>query len=267
MMGGASDASCPRTACSMRRLPKIRESDLAEESIQIQSRGETKSPGAQKRRPRKSRIEQSESIRERLFTAAAQVVGKVGYADASIALITQNAGVAQGTYYNYFESRQDLLDRLLPTLGDQMLAHVRKHALGGHNFAELEERSFQGFFSFLRETPEFLRILNEGASYAPVGYKRYFETLSNGYVRFLRRSLRNGEFPAYTEKELEAIAYILISARSYLPMRYSGKNEALPAWVVNNYMKFVRYGLQGVPGGNGGGEAAPGRKLSVKTPG
>jgi AcrR family transcriptional regulator len=199
---------------------------LAKESTQTQSRTETKSPVAQKRRSRKTRIEPSESIRERLFTAAAQVVGKVGYAEASIALITQKAGVAQGTFYNYFESRQDLLDRLLPTLGDQMLAHVRKHALGGHNLAELEERSFQGFFSFLRETPEFLRILNEGASYAPVVYKRYFETLSNGYVRFLRRSLRNGEFPAYTEKELEAIAYILIFRQELPPHALFGQRQS-----------------------------------------
>ena len=238
---------------------------MAKESTQNQSRGRTEASGADKRRPRKTRFEQSESIRERLFSAAAEVVGKVGYADASITLITQKADVAQGTFYNYFESRQDLLDRLLPTLGDQMLAHVRKHALGGHNFAELEERSFLGFFSFLRETPEFLRILNEGASFAPVGYKRYFETLSKGYVKFLHRSLRDGEFPAYTEKELEAIAYILISARSYLPRRYSGKDGALPAWVVRTYVKFVRYGLQGVPAADGNGAVAANRKSSAKT--
>ena len=233
---------------------------MANESIQTRTKKETAPLRTDKRRPRKSRIEQSELIRGRLFKAAADVVGKVGYAAASIALITQKAGVAQGTFYNYFESRQDLLDRLLPALGDQMLAHVRKCALGGHNFAELEERSFQGFFSYLRETPAFLRILNEGENYAPVGYKRYFETLTKGYVKFLQRSLRNGEFPAYGEGELEAIAFILISARSYLPVRFAGKNgkngkngkgdkgdRDLPIWLVKTYMKFVRYGLQGAP--------------------
>jgi AcrR family transcriptional regulator len=239
---------------------------LANESTQIRSKSETTSSRADKRRPRRSRLEQSALIRDRLFSAAAEVVGKVGYADASIALITQKAGVAQGTFYNYFESRQDLLDRLLPALGDQMLAHVRKHALGGHNFAELEERSFQGFFSFLRETPAFLRILNEGESYAPVGYKRYFETLTKGYVKFLKRSLRNGEFPAYREDELEAIAFILISARSYIPMRYTGKSGKngkggeLPMWVVKTYMKFVRYGLQGVPAAKSSGRPAADKK-------
>ena len=220
---------------------------------------------SQKRAPRKTRIKQSEALRERLFSAAAEVVGKVGYADASIALITQAAGVAQGTFYNYFETRQELLDQLLPTLGDQMLSHVRQHALGGHNFADLEQQSLHGFVSFLQQKPEFLRILNEAASYAPTGYERYFETLLHGYVKFLCRSLRNGEFPTYTERELEVIAYILISARGYLPTRYSNKDTALPDWVVNTYMKFVRYGLQGAPRRTNGTnrEMTPVKKVST----
>ena len=40
------------------------------------------------------------------------IVGELGYAGASVALITARADVAQGTFYNYFESRQDLLDQL-----------------------------------------------------------------------------------------------------------------------------------------------------------
>ena len=40
-----------------------------------------------------------------------------------ISLITQRAGVAQGTFYNHFKTRQDLLDQLLPALGKDMLEH------------------------------------------------------------------------------------------------------------------------------------------------
>jgi AcrR family transcriptional regulator len=201
------------------------------------------------RRKRQSRIEQSEAIRTRLFEAAADVVGEVGYAEASVALITQKAGVAQGTFYNYFESRQDLLEQLLPALGERMLAHVRTESLGGKSFAELEERSLRAFFSFLRETPPFYRILNEAENFAPNGYKRHFANVASGYMKFLRRSLHEGEFTDYSEQELEVIAYILMAARGYLALRYlpeqNGESE-LPKWVVDTYMKFVRHGLEGV---------------------
>ncbi len=199
-------------------------------------------------RPRTARAQQAQAIRERLFEAAADVVGRVGYAEASITLITQKAGVAQGTFYNYFASRQDLLDRLLPALGEHMLAHVARCAAGGTNFVEIEERAFRGFFSFLRETPAFLRILNEAESYAPKGYKRHFDHVTKVYVKFLRRSLANGEFPGYADRDLEPVVFMLMAARSYLAMRYIGKSRRktlIPESVVATYMKCVRFGLQG----------------------
>ena len=205
-----------------------------------------------KRAARQTRVEKSEYIREQLFRAAAEVVGEEGYAGASITLITQRAGVAQGTFYNYFDSRQDLLDKLLPSLGMHMLEHVRKAALPGtRTFADLEKRSFEAFFSFLKENPHFLRILNEAESYAPAGYHEHIEVVSRGYVRFLGRALRNGEFPAFDERELEAIVFILMAARGYLAARYLGKGAnrrtrtKLPPAVVDTYMKFVLCGLQG----------------------
>lgn len=197
-----------------------------------------------------SRAEKAELIREALIRAAIEVVGEVGYADASIALITQRAGVAQGTFYNYFASRQDILDQLLPEVGRRMLAHVRDRALGGASFAELEERSFRAFFEFQKETPQLFRILNEAENFAPGGHRHHFGIVSRGYRRFLRQSLRNGEFPAYTEPELEVVAYILMAARSYLALRYTsgeGRIKDIPGRVVRTYMKFVLYGLQGRP--------------------
>lgn len=209
-------------------------------------------PVADKARPAGKRLEKSEAIRESLLKAAAEVVGEIGYANASVALITQKAGVGQGTFYNYFESRQEILDALLPALGKNMLTHIKKSALGGHSFAELEDRSFRGFFDFLEQTPHFFRILIESDVFAPGGHAQHFETVSTQYIRFLRQSHENGEFPAFREDELETIVFILMAARAYLAMHYvfgDGGRKALPDSVVNTYMKFVRYGLEGVPRG------------------
>lgn len=231
----------------------------------------TTSAAADTRPKRKSRLEQSEAIRERLFRAASEVVGEVGYAEASVTLITQRAGVAQGTFYNYFTSRQDLLEQLLPTLGERMLAHVRKEAAGGASFAELEERSFRGFFSFLRATPPFFRILNEAASFAPEGYKRHFDTVSQGYVKFLNRSQREGAFPDFNERELEVVAFVLMAARNYLALRYlPGQQEEgeLPKWVIAAYMKLILHGLQGAPlseAVDGGSGRLPGDRTKGKS--
>ena len=199
---------------------------------------------------RGSRVEKSELLRDALLQAAATVVGEVGYANASIALITAKVGVAQGTFYNYFDSRQDILDALLPTLGDKMLAHIKKCARGGTDFAEIENLALRGFFSFLKETPHFFRILNEAESFAANGHKQHFDNVARKYLHLFQRLKRDGEFPEYKEEELEVIVFILMAARSYLALRYiygNEKNEDLPDWVAKAYMKFVRYGLEGAP--------------------
>ncbi len=198
---------------------------------------------------RGSRLEKSELLRDALLQAAIAVVGEVGYANASIALITAKAGVAQGTFYNYFDSRQDILDALLPTVGDKMLAHIKQCARNGAEFAEIEKCGFQGFFSFLKETPHFFRILNEAESFAPRGHKQHFENVARKYLHMFQRLKREGGFPAYSEEELEVIVFVLMAARSYLALRYiygKEQNDDLPDWVANTYMKFVRYGLEGV---------------------
>lgn len=204
----------------------------------------------EKARPAGKRGEKSEAIRESLVRAAEQVVGEIGYANASITLITQKAGVAQGTFYNYFQSRQEILDALLPALGKDMLAHVKQSALGGHSFAELEDRSFRGFFDYLAQTPHFFRILNEADVFAPKGHAQHFEMVSERYLRFLRQSHGNGEFPGFREDELETIVFILIAARTYLAMHYvfdEDGHKPLPEAVAETYLKFVRYGLEGAP--------------------
>ena len=216
----------------------------------------------------RTRGEKSELIRDALFRAAAEVVGEVGYAGASISLITRTAGVAQGTFYNYFESRQDILDQLLPALGARMREHVRAQAREAEGFAEREERSFRAFFSFLRDTPHFFRILNEAESFAPRAHKEHLETVARTYLQFLRHERRDGAFPGYSDSELEVVVFMLMAARSYLAWRYVYGEELaddVPEWVVRAYMKFVTHGLQGFDQDRPAGARSRARRAAAQT--
>src|ERR1043165_4595611 len=72
-----------------------------------------------------NRVERNAWTKQKIFDAATKVVGKYGYAEASVARITQEAGVAQGTFYNHFENRQELLEQLLPKIGFDMVQFIR----------------------------------------------------------------------------------------------------------------------------------------------
>ena len=174
------------------------------------------------------------------------MVGRLGYAEASVARITELAEVAQGTFYNHFENRQELLDQLLPTIGLQMVDFIAERAGALPPGADRETERFRAFFDFVREVPEFLRILNEAEVFAPNGYQRHLDNIATAYVRTLKRERSAGQVEDYTDQELEVIVHILMGARGYLSRRYAyteGSAHAVPDYVISAYEKLLGSGL------------------------
>lgn len=197
-------------------------------------------------RKQRTRAEQTEETFRRLILAATDVIGKFGYEGATVARITLQADVAVGTFYTYFESRQDLFDRLLPLVGNDMLAHVSERVRGGTSTLDREERGFRALFDYYQLNPGLYRLLNEAETMAPAAHAAHFKNLVRHYVRSLKEGVRRGEVVGYADHELEALSYMLLSIRSYLMMRYSKTGRGakqIPEWLVATYMKFVRGAL------------------------
>ncbi|WGR93159.1 TetR/AcrR family transcriptional regulator [Bradyrhizobium sp. ISRA443] len=192
-----------------------------------------------------NRVERNAWTKQKIFDAATKVVGKYGYAEASVARITEAAGVAQGTFYNHFENRQELLDQLLPKIGLDMVRFIRART-GTADAARQEIERFGAFFDFIREVPEFLRILNEAEFFAPIGYQKHFDNISSAYVRILQRARAAGATNTFSDEEFEAIVQVLMGARGYLSRRYSYSERgvtAVPDYVISAYQKLVTRGL------------------------
>ncbi|QOZ27374.1 TetR/AcrR family transcriptional regulator [Bradyrhizobium sp. CCBAU 51753] len=194
-----------------------------------------------------NRVERNAWTKQKIFDAATKMVGKYGYAEASVARITEAAGVAQGTFYNHFENRQELLDQLLPKIGLDMVRFIRART-GTADAARQEIARFGAFFDFIREVPEFLRILNEAEFFAPIGYQKHLDNISSAYVRILRRARTAGAITDYSDDEFEAIVHVLMGARGYLSRRYSYSEQgvtAVPDHVISAYRKLITRGLFG----------------------
>lgn len=204
-----------------------------------------KTESAPKVRRKPTRAERGDQTRQALFAAAAAVVGEVGYRDASVARITERAGIAQGTFYNYFPSRQDLFDELLPRMGKTMLAFIRGRIDDDSGGAARERQRIDAYFDFLTEAPGFYRILYEAETLAPEAHRKHIDVVASGYARALKRSWERGEIPDFREDELEALAYMLLAIRGYLSLRY-GRGSAgtgVPRGVLDTYEKLMRRGL------------------------
>ena len=192
-----------------------------------------------------TRAERAGLVKRRIFDAAVKVVGQFGYSEATVARITKEAGVAQGTFYNHFTNRQSLLDQLLPTVGEQLLDYIRLNVSNIKGEAEKEDARFRAFFQFLIEMPQFMRILNEAQVFAPDGYEKHIYAVLKNYTRTLQKA---GVGADLSDNELQVMVHIMMGLRSYLSMTYSYTDNTvhLPeSAVYSTYSKLMRSGLFG----------------------
>lgn len=198
------------------------------------------------KRRKTTRAEKSQALRKALFDASVKVVGKNGYLKAKVSDVAVEAGTAQGTFYNYFESREALFDELLPALGEELLAFIGEETASAETFLEREIKSFEAFFKFLKYRPEFYRILYEAEVFAPEAFSRHTTRVAQGYVRTLERAAEHGELRQREPHALEALSFMLMGMRHYLCMRYvrdNGEILDLPSWVLEVYKDFITNGV------------------------
>lgn len=62
--------------------------------------------------------------REELLDVALKLCMSVGFDAMSVEQITATAGVAKGTFYHYFRSKDDLEAQLVRRFGESLLAHL-----------------------------------------------------------------------------------------------------------------------------------------------
>lgn len=213
--------------------------------------GKAKPPVKRGSRKRLSREDRTNDMREAIFAAATTVIGQYGYGEAKMSRIAEEAGIAPGTIYLYFESRQALFDELLPHVGGDMIRFLSTRVKGGGDVYDVEERGFRAFFEYLKLNPFFFRILNEAEVAAPVAHERHFNALTERYVASLQRGVQSGQIRHFGPDELETLAYVFMAARSYLYLRFvkaesqkAGALVEIPESVVQTYLKLVREGLK-----------------------
>lgn len=134
-----------------------------------------------------------EKTRQKLLHAAEQVFGDLGYHEASIVKITEAAGVAQGTFYLYFGSKQDVFEEVVLDLNRRVRHYVNEAAKEGTTRLEREVLGFRAYFRFAAENPALYRVMRQAEFVAPDALKLHYERFSEGYETGLREAMEAGE--------------------------------------------------------------------------
>jgi AcrR family transcriptional regulator len=163
------------------------------------------------------RTERGRRTLRKLLDAAATEFADKGFHEASISGITRRAGVALGTFYTYYDSKDAIFRALVSDMSAGVGRAAREALDPGMGALEVERVALRAFLTFAAEHKEIYRIIDEAEFVDPESYRTHYETIGARIEERLQRGGESGEF----KRGLGAPeAWALMGMNVFLGLRY-----------------------------------------------
>ena len=139
------------------------------------------------------RTERGRRTLRAILEAAAVEFGDKGFHDAGITHITQRAGVALGTFYTYFDSKEDVFRALVRDFSDQVREGAGRALAGAPDQIAAERRGLEWFLQFAREHKEIYRIIDQAEFVDPEVFRFHYESTVERIRKRLVAAAERGE--------------------------------------------------------------------------
>ena len=163
------------------------------------------------------RTERGRKTMRAILDAARQEFSDKGFHDASIIGITQRAGVALGSFYTYFESKDEVFRALVSDMSAQVRDHVAPHVIAAPDALAAEGAGLSSFLEFVRAHKEIYRIIDEAEFVEPASYRTHYETTAARITQRLEAGAARGEVRADAG---EVHAWAIMGMNVFLGLRY-----------------------------------------------
>lgn len=153
----------------------------------------------------------------KLLDAAAEEFGEKGFHEASVSSITRRAGMALGSFYTYFDSKDALFRALVNDMSEKVRTSARSALHEGMGPLEIERAALAAFLHFAAEHKEIYRIIDEAEFVDPASYRQHYETIAARIADRLRAGTAAGEF---REGLGELEAWAMMGMNVFVGLRY-----------------------------------------------
>lgn len=190
-----------------------------------------------------------ERTRRRLLAAGEEVFGRRGFQFASIAEITQGAGVAQGTFYLYFDNKRELMRAVIEERGHELRATLSRATAAAAGRVDKEKAGFVAFFAWMARHRALYRVVRQAEYIDADLYRGWYGQLADGYVAALRAAMAAGEIAGV--EDVETLAYALMGVGDFVGMRWLvfEDRHAVPPRAVDTVVSILERALAEVPAG------------------
>lgn len=103
--------------------------------------------------------------REAILNAANEVFAEMGYGETTVRDIIRRTGLASGTFYNYFKSKEEVFEALSDRSALRVRPRLRAARIRASNFDDFIKETFFTFFDYVKSDREYFNVMrrNSGA--------------------------------------------------------------------------------------------------------
>jgi AcrR family transcriptional regulator len=167
---------------------------------------------------KRPRTERGRRTLRRLLDAAAEEFGEKGFHEGSISGITRRAGIALGSFYTYFTSKDEIFRELVKDLSGRVGEEARRAQTGNLDALSTERVALEAFLRFARDHKEIYRIIDEAEFVDRASFRNHYETTARRILDRLRRGSASGELRPDLQ---EAHAWAIMGMNVFLGLRYA----------------------------------------------
>ncbi|MEL7518891.1 MAG: TetR/AcrR family transcriptional regulator [Pseudomonadota bacterium] len=170
------------------------------------------------------RTERGRKTLRKLLDASAIEFGEKGFHEASVSSITRRAGVALGSFYTYFESKDALFRALVLDMSENVRTSARSAIYEGMGAFDIERSALKAFLDFASEHKEVYRIIDEAEFVDPESYRAHYETIA---ARIQERLRAGADAEEFRDDLGEVEAWAVMGMNVFIGLRYAiWANEA-----------------------------------------
>lgn len=189
----------------------------------------------------KPKTKRGEATLERIISAASKVFYEKGFYGGSISDITREAGVGNGTFYIYFDSKISVYRYLLVDYGQRIRAKCNQAISNCKNRREAEREGIRCFFEFVLQDQGIFNIIWESLYIDKSLFDDFYTTFSKFYAARLKKAQDAGEV---REMDAKVLSYVLIGITNFVALNSLVlKQEANIDYLVDEVMKVLENGI------------------------
>jgi AcrR family transcriptional regulator len=177
---------------------------------------------------------------DKICMAAEELFSEKGYYDTGITDIVSRAGIAQGTFYIYFNDKKSVFVYLIRKLGSELKESIRANIRVSKDRYDEEYMGIKTFLNFVGEHIGLFKIVWQAQFVDPELFKEYYESFSKGYVRNIKKAQTKGEM---NDIDPVILSYCLIGIANFTALKFiEFDNKNNYEEVVEEVMKFIKNG-------------------------